>query len=205
MTCQRLEGHSLSLSFQLLFTTQPWALLNNRKNVIWLLFKARRYHSLWPTMAANRTRGLGGYKGAHSKRCLLSSTLDTQKKPAHTLRPEEVVQPMINWGGSWQSATHWPLTSAVLSAEPVSLTQHSSKHSGLQIHSLRWHLREDKWRIPWSSSLQVIISRWRLQWAKSCFYYQFHPARLFKRETGMLNTSNTWFQCLLITIRMQQH
>lgn len=76
MTCQRLEGHSLSLSFQLLFTTQPWALLNNRKNVIWLLFKARRYHSLWPTMAANRTRGLGGYKGPHSKRHSLSSILD---------------------------------------------------------------------------------------------------------------------------------
>lgn len=85
MTCQRLasEGHSLSLSFQPLFTTQPRALLNNRKNVIWLLFKARRYHSMWPTMAANRTRGLGGYKGPHSKRRSISSTLHAHRKKTH--------------------------------------------------------------------------------------------------------------------------
>lgn len=84
MTCQRLasEGHSFSLSFQALFTTKPRTLLNNRKNVIWLLFKARRYHSL------NRTGGLEGYKGAHSKQCLLSKcTARTHWSPKKWCNP----------------------------------------------------------------------------------------------------------------------
>lgn len=112
MTCQRLacEGHNLSLSFQLLFTTQPRALSNNRKNVIWLLFKARRYHSLWPTMAANRTGGWGGYKEPHSNCRRLSGAPHAHRKikHTHTLGPGE---------GSRQRA-NWLLTSAALSKEP---------------------------------------------------------------------------------------
>lgn len=89
-TClQASEGHSRSLAFQLPFTTQLSALLNNGKNVIWLLFKARRYHSLRQQWLQTGTRGLGGHKESHSECCSISSGMHASTKHTHTQRPEE--------------------------------------------------------------------------------------------------------------------
>lgn len=87
VTClEASEGHSLSLSFQLPFTTQLEALLNNGKNVIWLLFKARRYHSLRQQWLQTGTRGLEGHKESHSECCSISSGLHAETKHTHTQR-----------------------------------------------------------------------------------------------------------------------
>lgn len=89
MCLQASEGHSLSLSFQLPFTTQLGALLNNGKNVIWLLFKARRYHSPRQQWLQTGTRGLEGHKESHSECCSISSGLHAETKHTHTQMPEE--------------------------------------------------------------------------------------------------------------------
>lgn len=93
VTClQASGGHSLGLSFQLPFTTQLEALLNNGKNVIWLLFKARRYHSPRQQWLQTGTRGLEGHKESQSECCSISSGLHAETKHTHTQRHQEDLQ-----------------------------------------------------------------------------------------------------------------
>lgn len=52
--CEPLKVTVLASPFSRRHTTQPGALLNNGKNVIWLLCAARRYHSLGQQCPQNR-------------------------------------------------------------------------------------------------------------------------------------------------------